>query len=160
LDSQRRRAPPIGDVAAAAGIDPDGSCPSTRSRQIKLSILDRLAAKPDGKLIIVTAITLTKAGEGKTTTSIALTQGWEAPEESHAVSARAVDGPRLRRQGQRHRRRLVAVMPMEDINLHFNGDSHAVTAARSARRRARCLDFQRHPLGSIPLASPGRAPWT
>jgi formate--tetrahydrofolate ligase len=68
--------PPISAVAAAAGILPDELVPYGRERgKVKLSILDRLASKPDGKLVIVTAITPTKAGEGKTTTSIALTQG-------------------------------------------------------------------------------------
>src|SRR6202163_505298 len=67
---------PIIDVARAAGILPDELVPFGRDRgKVKLSILDRLASRPDGKLVIVTAITPTKAGEGKTTTSIALTQG-------------------------------------------------------------------------------------
>src|SRR4026208_2619964 len=67
---------PITDVAAAAGILPDELVPLGRDRgKVKLSILDRRASKPDGKMVIVTAITPTKAGEGKTTTSIALTQG-------------------------------------------------------------------------------------
>ena len=67
---------PITEVAAAAGILPEELVPFGRDRgKVKLSILDRLASRPDGKLIIVTAITPTKAGEGKTTTSVALTQG-------------------------------------------------------------------------------------
>ena len=67
---------PITEVAAAAGILPEELVPFGLDRgKVKLSILDRLASRPDGKLIIVTAITPTKAGEGKTTTSVALTQG-------------------------------------------------------------------------------------
>ena len=67
---------PIMDVARSAGILADELVPYGRDRgKVKLSILDRLATKADGKLVIVTAITPTKAGEGKTTTSIALTQG-------------------------------------------------------------------------------------
>src|SRR4051812_5194401 len=67
---------PIADVAAAAGIHPDELeiFGATRGK-VKLSILDRLRDRADGKLVIVTAVTPTKAGEGKTTTSIALTQG-------------------------------------------------------------------------------------
>jgi formate--tetrahydrofolate ligase len=67
---------PIAEVAADAGIEPDELKPygSTRAK-VALSILDRLADRPDGKLIITTAITPTKAGEGKTTTSVSLTQG-------------------------------------------------------------------------------------
>ena len=61
---------PIADIAADAGIEPDELKPygSTRAK-VSLSILDRLADRPDGKLVITTAITPTKAGEGKTTTS-------------------------------------------------------------------------------------------
>ena len=67
---------PIADVAAAAGIEPDELEQFGRFRaKIDLAILDRLADRPDGKLIITTAITPTKAGEGKTTTSVSLTQG-------------------------------------------------------------------------------------
>src|ERR1700745_3687744 len=67
---------PISEVAAAAGIQPDALEMHGDARgKLKLSIMRRLAGRPDGKLIIVTAITPTKAGEGKTTTSIALTQG-------------------------------------------------------------------------------------
>ena len=67
---------PIADIAADAGIEPDELEQYGRYRaKIDLSILDRLADRPDGKLIITTAITPTKAGEGKTTTSVSLTQG-------------------------------------------------------------------------------------
>src|SRR6185436_13314141 len=67
---------PIADIAAAAGIQPSELETLGLYRgKVKLSILDRLASKPNGKLVIVTAITPTKAGEGKTTTSVALTMG-------------------------------------------------------------------------------------
>ncbi len=67
---------PITEIAASAGIPDDVLEPFGRYRaKVDLSILDRLADRPDGKLIITTAITPTKAGEGKTTTSISLTQG-------------------------------------------------------------------------------------
>src|SRR5947207_7980385 len=67
---------PIADVAAAAGILPEELRPyGTYRAKVALSVLDRLADRPDGKLVITTAITPTKAGEGKTTTSISLTQG-------------------------------------------------------------------------------------
>ena len=67
---------PITQVAANAGIQPDELELFGESRaKIKLSVLDRLKARPDGKLVIVTAVTPTKAGEGKTTTSISLTMG-------------------------------------------------------------------------------------
>src|ERR1044071_6577593 len=67
---------PITEIAAAAGLDPDEVEPYGRYKaKVDLSVLARLATKPDGKLIDVTAITPTKAGEGKTTTSVSLTQG-------------------------------------------------------------------------------------
>ena len=67
---------PIAEIASAAGILPEEleQCALYRGK-VHLSILDRLAKRPDAKLVIVTAITPTKAGEGKTTTSVALTQG-------------------------------------------------------------------------------------
>ena len=67
---------PIEEIAALAGLEPDEVEPYGRTKaKIDLSVLDRLAATPDGKLVCVTAITPTKAGEGKTTTSVSLTQG-------------------------------------------------------------------------------------
>ena len=67
---------PIGDVAARAGIlDDELELYGRFKAKVAVSILDRLAERPDGKLIITTAITPTKAGEGKTTTSVSLTQG-------------------------------------------------------------------------------------
>src|SRR5262245_30014743 len=67
---------PITEIAANAGIPDDVLEPFGRYRaKIDLSIMDRLAGRPDGKLVITTAITPTKAGEGKTTTSLSLTQG-------------------------------------------------------------------------------------
>jgi formyltetrahydrofolate synthetase len=124
---------PINDVAAAAGILPDELIPFGRERgKVKLSILERLAAKRDGKLIIVTAITPTKAGEGKTTTSIALTQGLGKLKKNVMLCLREPSmGPVFGVKGGGTGGGYSQVMPMEDINLHFNGDSHAVTAAHS-----------------------------
>ena len=67
---------PIEEIASLAGLEPDEVEPYGRTKaKIDLSVLDRLAGTPDGKLVCVTAITPTKAGEGKTTTSVSLTQG-------------------------------------------------------------------------------------
>jgi formate--tetrahydrofolate ligase len=124
---------PITEVAAAAGILPDELVPFGRDRgKVKLSILDRLAAQPDGKLVIVTAITPTRAGEGKTTTSIALTQGLGKRGAKVMLCLREPSmGPVFGVKGGGTGGGYSQVMPMEDINLHFNGDSHAVTAAHS-----------------------------
>jgi formyltetrahydrofolate synthetase len=124
---------PITEVAAAAGILPDELVPFGRDRgKVKLSILDRLASRPDGKLVIVTAITPTRAGEGKTTTSIALTQGLGKRGAKVVLCLREPSmGPVFGVKGGGTGGGYSQVMPMEDINLHFNGDSHAVTAAHS-----------------------------
>jgi len=146
---------PITDVAAAAGILPDELIPFGRDRgKVRLSILERLAAKPDGKLIIVTAITPTKAGEGKTTTSIALTQGLGKLKKNVMLCLREPSmGPVFGVKGGGTGGGYSQVMPMEDINLHFNGDSHAVTAAHSLLAAA--LDasvYNGNPLRIDPLS--------
>ena len=124
---------PITEIAAAAGIQPDELeiFGSTRGK-VKLSILRRLAAKPDGKLVIVTAITPTKAGEGKTTTSIALTQGLGKIEKNVMLCLREPSmGPVFGVKGGGTGGGKSQVIPMEEINLHFNGDFHAVSAAHN-----------------------------
>lgn len=146
---------PIGDVATAAGILPDELVPYGRDRgKVKLSLLDRLASKPDGKLVIVTAITPTKAGEGKTTTSVALTQGLGKIKKNVMLCLREPSmGPVFGVKGGGTGGGYSQVMPMEDINLAFNGDSHAVTAAHSLLAAA--LDasiFNGNPLRIDPLS--------
>ena len=146
---------PISEVAAAAGILPDELVPFGRDRgKVKLSILDRLAAKPNGKLVIVTAITPTKAGEGKTTTSIALTQGLGKLKQRVMLCLREPSmGPVFGVKGGGTGGGYSQVMPMEDINLAFNGDFHAVTAAHSLLAAA--LDasiYNGNPLRVDPLS--------
>ena len=124
---------PIADVAADAGIEPDELklYGSTRAK-VALSILDRLAERPDGKLIITTAITPTKAGEGKTTTSVSLTQGLGAIGKRVVLALREPSmGPVFGIKGGGTGGGYAQVVPMEAINLHFNGDFHAITAAHN-----------------------------
>jgi formate--tetrahydrofolate ligase len=146
---------PITEVAGAAGILPEELVPFGFDRgKVKLSILDRLASRPDGKMIIVTAITPTRAGEGKTTTSIALTQGLGKRGAKVMLCLREPSmGPVFGVKGGGTGGGYSQVMPMEDINLHFNGDSHAVTAAHSLLAAA--LDasiFNGNPLRIDPLS--------
>jgi formyltetrahydrofolate synthetase len=146
---------PISTVAAAAGILPDELVPFGRDRgKVKLSILDRLASKPNGKMVIVTAITPTKAGEGKTTTSIALTQGLGKLKKNVMLCLREPSmGPVFGVKGGGTGGGYSQVMPMEEINLAFNGDFHAVTAAHSLLAAA--LDasiFNGNPLRVDPLS--------
>ena len=124
---------PIAEVAADAGIEPDELKPygSTRAK-VSLSILDRLADRPDGKLVITTAITPTKAGEGKTTTSVSLTQGLGAIGKRVMLALREPSmGPVFGIKGGGTGGGYAQVVPMEEINLHFNGDFHAITAAHN-----------------------------
>ncbi len=124
---------PIERIAERAGILPDELEPFGRYRaKIDLSILDRLADRPDGKLIITTAITPTKAGEGKTTTSISLTQGLGKLGKNVVLALREPSmGPVFGIKGGGTGGGYAQIVPMEDINLHFNGDFHAVTAAHN-----------------------------
>jgi formate--tetrahydrofolate ligase len=124
---------PIADVAAAAGIEPGELEQYGRYRaKIDLSILDRLAGRPDGKLVITTAITPTKAGEGKTTTSVSLTQGLGKIGRDVMLCLREPSmGPVWGIKGGGNGGGYAQVVPMEEFNLHFNGDFHAVSAAHN-----------------------------
>src|SRR4026207_987456 len=146
---------PIADVASDAGILPEELKPYGATRaKVSLLILDRLAARPDGKLIITTAITPTKAGEGKTTTSVSLTQGLGVLGKKVALALREPSmGPVFGIKGGGTGGGYAQVVPMEDINLHFNGDFHAVTAAHNLLAAA--IDaaiFHGNPLGIDPQA--------
>jgi formate--tetrahydrofolate ligase len=124
---------PITDVATAAGILPEELEVFGHARgKVKLSILRRLAGRTDGKLVIVTAITPTKAGEGKTTTSVALTQGLGRIGQKVMLCLREPSmGPVFGVKGGGTGGGLAQLVPMEEINLHFNGDFHAVTGAHN-----------------------------
>jgi formate--tetrahydrofolate ligase len=144
---------PIVDVATAVGILPEELRPyGTYRAKVALSILDRLRDAPDGKLVITTAITPTKAGEGKTTTSVSLTQGLGVLGKKVALAIREPSmGPVFGIKGGGTGGGYAQVVPMEDINLHFNGDFHAVTAAHNLLAAA--LDasiFHGNPLGIDP----------
>jgi len=124
---------PITEIAAAAGIAEEELEPYGRYRaKVDPSILERLKGRPDGKLIITTAITPTKAGEGKTTTSVSLTQGLGRLGKHVVLALREPSmGPVFGIKGGGNGGGYVQVVPMEEINLHFNGDFHAVTAAHN-----------------------------
>jgi formate--tetrahydrofolate ligase len=124
---------PIDEVGAAAGLEPDEIEPYGRTKaKIDLSVLDRLAGVPDGKLICVTAITPTKAGEGKTTTSVALTQGLGYIGREPVLCLREPSlGPVFGLKGGAAGGGYAQVVPMEELNLHFTGDIHAIGAANN-----------------------------
>jgi len=95
-------------------------------------VLDRLRSGPDGKLICVSAITPTKAGEGKTTTAVSLTQGLGAIGKRPVLCLREASvGPVFGIKGGAAGGGYAQVLPMEDLNLHFTGDIHAIGAANN-----------------------------
>jgi len=124
---------PILDVAADAGLEADEVEPYGRYKaKVDLSVLERLADRPDGKLINVTAITPTPAGEGKTTTSVSLTQGLGVLGRNPVLCLREASlGPVFGVKGGAAGGGYAQVVPMEDLNLHFTGDLHAITAANN-----------------------------
>jgi formate--tetrahydrofolate ligase len=124
---------PITQIADAAGILPEELEPfGTYRAKVDLSIRERLKDRPDGKMVVCTAITPTKAGEGKTTTAISLTQGLGKLGKNVIMALREPSmGPVFGIKGGGTGGGYVQVVPMEDINLHFNGDFHAVTEAHN-----------------------------
>src|SRR5579884_471635 len=124
---------PISEIAEAAGLLPEEIEPYGRYKaKIDLSVLDRLAGRADAKLVNVTAITPTKAGEGKTTTSVSLTQGLGYIGRSPVLCLREASlGPVFGIKGGAAGAGYAQVVPMEDMNLHFTGDIHAIGAANN-----------------------------
>ena len=124
---------PIGDIAASCGIDPQyveqyGRCKA----KIDYRLLREQAHRPDGKLILVTAITPTPAGEGKTTTTVGLTDGLRKIGKNAVAALREPSlGPVFGVKGGAAGGGYAQVIPMEDINLHFTGDFHAIGAANN-----------------------------
>jgi formate--tetrahydrofolate ligase len=124
---------PIKEIAASIGID--GRFVENYGEykaKIDLSVFDELAEKPDGKLILVTAINPTVAGEGKTTTTVGLADALRKIGKKPAVALREPSlGPVFGVKGGAAGGGRAQVVPMEDINLHFTGDFHAVGAANN-----------------------------
>jgi formate--tetrahydrofolate ligase len=124
---------PITEIAAAAGLEPGELDPYGQYKaKVSLSVLDRLASRPDAKLVCVTAITPTKFGEGKTTTAVSLTQGLGAIGRKPVLCLREASlGPVFGIKGGAAGAGYAQVVPMEDLNLHFTGDIHAIGAANN-----------------------------
>ncbi|MGA2470691.1 MAG: formate--tetrahydrofolate ligase [Solirubrobacteraceae bacterium] len=124
---------PITSIAKRVGLE-DGEF-ETYGRykaKIDLSVIDRLADRPDGKLVCVAGMTPTKAGEGKTTTLIALTQALGVLDRHPVACLREPSiGPVFGIKGGGAGGGKTQVVPMEDLNLHFTGDIHAMTAANN-----------------------------
>ena len=131
--AQQTRMRPIQDVAADLGLTSD-DLEFYGKYKAKLSeeLYSRFADRPDGKLILVTAINPTPAGEGKTTTSIGLGQAMAKIGKKAIIALREPSlGPVFGIKGGAACGGYSQVVPMEDINLHFTGDMHAITAANN-----------------------------
>ena len=113
--------------------EPEAFSPMGRHiAKINLDYLDKLKSKKDGKLILVTAITPTPAGEGKTTTSVGLNDGLNKIGKKSIVCLREPSlGPSFGMKGGAAGGGYAQVVPMEQINLHFTGDFHAITSAHN-----------------------------
>ena len=123
----------IGDIAKKAGIPDEALMPYGKTKaKIDPEYIASLQEKPDGKLILVTAITPTPAGEGKTTTSVGLHDGLCRIGKNSIVALREPSlGPCFGMKGGAAGGGHAQVIPMEDINLHFTGDFHAIGAAHN-----------------------------
>src|SRR6185369_10770251 len=124
---------PIGDVAKKIGI-PDEHLYRYGPTKAKLSLsfIESLKSRPHGKLILVTAITPTPAGEGKTTTTVGLGDGLNRIGKKTIICLREPSlGPCFGVKGGAAGGGYAQVVPMEDINLHFTGDFHAITSAHN-----------------------------
>lgn len=124
---------PIREIASRLGLDEDGiEFYGKYKAKITNSALERLAGQPDGKLVLVTAINPTPAGEGKTTTTVGLGEAMAKIGKKAVLALREPSlGPVFGVKGGAAGGGYAQAVPMEDINLHFTGDMHAITAANN-----------------------------
>ena len=131
--AQEAQLEPIDALGARIGLLPEEIEPYGRYKaKISLDAIDRLSDKPDAKLVCVAGMTPTRAGEGKTTTSVGLTEGLGHIGKSPVLCLREPSlGPVFGIKGGAAGGGLAQVVPMEDLNLHFTGDIHAIGAANN-----------------------------
>ena len=131
--SQNASMKQISEIASLVNIDLDGLEQYGKYKaKIENSVWEQVKDNPDGKLILVTAITPTPAGEGKTCTSIGLAQAFGKLGIKHALALREPSmGPTFGIKGGAAGGGYSQVLPMEDINMHFTGDLHAIAAAHN-----------------------------
>src|ERR1041385_4433014 len=124
---------PIAEVAADLGLTDSEWVPYGRDKgKVLLSALAARRGRPDGKLVLVSSITPTPAGDGKTTMTIGLGQAlWKLGTRAVVTLREPSIGPTLGLKGGGTGGGRSQVVPMEDINLHFTGDFHAVTSAHN-----------------------------
>lgn len=131
--AQRANIKPIKEIAKSLGIDEnDLDFYGKYKAKINDSLFEKIKNNPDGKLVLVTAINPTPAGEGKTTTTIGLGQALSKLGKNAVIALREPSlGPVFGIKGGAAGGGYAQVLPMEDINLHFTGDMHAITAANN-----------------------------
>ncbi|SEN61818.1 Formate-tetrahydrofolate ligase [Mesobacillus persicus] len=131
--AQEAKMVPIKEIADYLGINEHELEPYGRYKaKVSLDVLDRLEERPDAKLILVTAINPTPAGEGKTTTNVGLSMGLNKIGRKTITALREPSlGPVFGIKGGAAGGGYAQVVPMEDINLHFTGDFHAITSAHN-----------------------------
>jgi len=156
--AQETKLKPIEKIAASIGVQKkDLDFYGKYKAKVSLEVLKRLKNKKDGKLILVTAMTPTPAGEGKTTTTVGLGQAlWALGKKSMICLREPSLGPCFGIKGGAAGGGLAQVLPMEDINLHFTGDIHAVTAANNLL--AAILDNHIYQGNSLKI-KPGKITW-
>jgi formyltetrahydrofolate synthetase len=131
--AQEHELVPIQEIADRIGLQPDEVEPYGRYKaKVSLSVIERLKDVSDGKIVCVTGLTPTKAGEGKTTTLVGLTQGLGVIGKNPVACLREASvGPVFGIKGGAAGGGMTQVVPMEDLNLHFTGDIHAIGAANN-----------------------------
>ena len=124
---------PITDIAAKIGVPHDALYPYGKHiAKIEAEFIAALSGRPDGKLILVTAISPTPAGEGKTTTTVGLGDALNRIGKKAVICLREPSlGPCFGVKGGAAGGGLAQIVPMEEINLHFTGDFHAITSAHN-----------------------------
>ena len=131
--AREARKRPILEVGAKLGIPPEDLLPYGHDKaKVGQSFINSLSDRPDGKLVLVTAINPTPAGEGKTTTTVGLGDGLNRIGKRAVVCIREASlGPNFGMKGGAAGGGYAQVVPMEDMNLHFTGDFHAITSAHN-----------------------------
>ncbi|HVZ04750.1 formate--tetrahydrofolate ligase, partial [Hyphomicrobium sp.] len=124
---------PIADVAAKIGVPAEALIPFGWTKaKVSFDYINKIQGNKDGKLILVTAISPTPAGEGKTTTTVGLGDGLNRIGKKAMMALREPSlGPCFGMKGGAAGGGYAQVVPMEDINLHFTGDFHAITSAHN-----------------------------
>ncbi len=124
---------PIAEVGARLGIPAEALCQyGSDKAKVRFEFLEQLGERPDGRLVLVTAITPTPAGEGKTTTTVGLGDGLNRIGKRATICLREPSlGPCFGMKGGAAGGGYAQVVPMEDINLHFTGDFHAIGTAHN-----------------------------